>query len=141
MVNKYFYFFSFKLSNPNPYWMIKVIFSDMMCKNHQKFNFRQIAQFYKHKVQLNFFTCCYIFKTTMVQAFRKLRLMSGNILLHDYFEGCIEIANPKGVIFSSQGAKPRGMNNWLPRDWQFQCIPRNNRAIVFLHSLLNRQLI
>ena len=32
-----------------------------------------------------------------------------NILLHNHFEGCIEIANPKGVIISSQGAKPRGM--------------------------------
>ena len=31
------------------------------------------------------------------------------ILLHDHFEGCIEIANHKGVISSSQGAKPRGM--------------------------------
>ena len=30
------------------------------------------------------------------------------ILLHDHFEGCIEIANPEGLI-SSQGAKPRGM--------------------------------
>ena len=26
------------------------------------------------------------------------------ILLHDHFEGCIEIANPEGLI-SSQGAK------------------------------------
>ena len=42
--------------------------------------------------------------------------------------------------FSSQGAKPRGMKKWLPRDWQFQCIPRNDRAIVFLHSLLNEHL-
>ena len=33
-----------------------------------------------------------------------------NILLHDHFEGCIEIANPEGS-FSSQGAKPRGMKN------------------------------
>ena len=33
-----------------------------------------------------------------------------NIVLHDHFEGCIDIANPEGVIFSSQGAKPRGMN-------------------------------
>ena len=47
----------------------------------------------------------------------------------------------QGSHFSSQGAKPRGMNKWLTRDWQFQCIPRNNCAIVFLHSLLNRQLI
>ena len=37
-----------------------------------------------------------------------------NILLHDHFEGCIDIANPEGVIFSSQGAKPRGMKKMTP---------------------------
>ena len=26
-----------------------------------------------------------------------------------------------------------------PRDLQFQCIPRNDHAVVFLHGLLNRQ--
>ena len=32
-----------------------------------------------------------------------------NILLHDHFEGCIDIANPEGVILSSLGASPLGM--------------------------------
>ena len=32
------------------------------------------------------------------------------IVLHEHWEGCIEIANPAGLI-SSQGAKPRGMRN------------------------------
>ena len=27
----------------------------------------------------------------------------------------------------------------VPRDLQFQCIPKNDRAVVFLHGLLNRQ--
>ena len=29
------------------------------------------------------------------------------------------------------------MTKWVPRDWQYQCFPRNDRAIVFLHCLLN----
>ena len=33
------------------------------------------------------------------------------ILLHDHFSGCIEIANPSGVIYSSLGASPLGMKN------------------------------
>ena len=51
------------------------------------------------------------------------------ILLHDHFSGCIEIANPLGSFFIPRGFAPwdEKMN---PRDWQFQCIPRNDRAII-----------
>ena len=42
------------------------------------------------------------------------------------------------VLFHPKGRSPEGwrMN---PRDLQFQCIPRNDHAVVFLHGLLNRQ--
>ena len=33
-------------------------------------------------------------------------------------------------FFTSLGALPLGMKNELPRDWQYQCIPRNDRAII-----------
>ena len=46
----------------------------------------------------------------VVQRFGKVP-KNRNILLHDHFEGCIEIANPEGSFISSQGAKPRGMKN------------------------------
>ena len=69
-----------------------------------------------------------------------LGLNNSNILLHYYFEGCIEIANPEGSIFHPKGRSPEG---WRmdARDWQYQCIPRNDRAIVFLHSLLNKHIL
>ena len=139
---------------------------------------------------------CYFWVPKLLQSY-----FYCNILLHDHFEGCIEIANPEGLI-SSQGAKPLQalqnrlasiwQKNWnckgnffpivylvnyiaiyyctiisrdalklpipresffiprgeaprdekcLTRDFQFQCIPRNDRAIVFLHSLLHRQFL
>ena len=67
-------------------------------------------------------------------------VLNRTILLHDHFEGCIEIANPEGSFFHPKGRSPEGwkMN---PRDWQFQFIPRNDRAIVFLHSLLNKHTL
>ena len=34
-------------------------------------------------------------------------MASKNILLHDHFEGCIEIANHKEVIFILRGEAPR----------------------------------
>ena len=43
------------------------------------------------------------------------------------------------TIFHPKGRSPEGWTNWVPRDWQFQCIPRNDCAIVFLHWLLNWQ--
>ena len=49
----------------------------------------------------------------------------------------LKLPIPRDNNFSSQGAKPRGMTKWVPRDWQYQCFPRNDRAIVFLHCLLN----
>ena len=53
------------------------------------------------------------------------------ILLLDHFLGCIDIANPSGLNF----VIPRGFapwdENWVPRDWQYQCIPRNDRAIIY----------
>ena len=58
------------------------------------------------------------------------------ILLHNHFSGCIEIANPLGIIFFI----PRGFAPWdemNPRDWQFQCIPRNDRAIILCSIHLN----
>ena len=36
-----------------------------------------------------------------------IRLSKYIILLHDYFEGCIEIANPKGKFFIPRGEAPR----------------------------------
>ena len=61
-----------------------------------------------------------------------------NILLHEHWEGCIEIANPKGqIFFIPRGEAPRD-EKIFPRDLQFQCIPSNVPAVVFLYSLLNR---
>ena len=40
--------------------------------------------------------------------FSIVRLGVNNILLHDYFEGCIEIANPKGVFLHPKGRSPEG---------------------------------
>ena len=36
-----------------------------------------------------------------------MRYLKFLILLHDHFEGCIEIANHKGVIFIPRGEAPR----------------------------------
>ena len=56
------------------------------------------------------------------------------------FRGLHWNCQSRGFKFSSQGAKPRGMK-MNPRDWQFQCSPRNDRAIVFLHSLLKKHIM
>ena len=42
-------------------------------------------------------------------------------------------------FFITRGEAPRDDEKWAPRDWQYQCFPRNDRAIVFLHCLLNWQ--
>ena len=72
---------------------------------------------------------------------QKFELEKNIILLHDHFEGCIDIANPKRLNFHPKGRSPEGWQNWVTRDWQYQCIPRNDRAIVFLHGLLNKHKI
>ena len=55
---------------------------------------------------------------------------------NEHWEECIENANPAGLI-SSQGAKPQGMRNESQEIQQFQCIPNNVHAVVFLYNLLN----
>ena len=52
------------------------------------------------------------------------------ILLHDYFSGCIEIAKSLGTFFIPRGFAPWD-EKFVPWDLQFQCIPQNDRAITY----------
>ena len=52
------------------------------------------------------------------------------ILLHDHFSGCIEIAKSLGTFFIPRGFAPWD-EKFVPWDLQFQCIPQNDRAIIY----------
>ena len=63
---------------------------------------------------------------------------SSIILLHDRFEGGIDIANPKGPIFHPKGQSPEGWNG-SQEFAKIICLPIGDHAIVLLRSLLNEK--
>ena len=107
------------LTNIPPNWRI----FDRFCRNAQRFK-----EFFREFKFKQFHSICPIYLLYLCIGCLFSKLCRNTIARS--FLGMHWNCQSLGTHFHPSGLRPLGWKKWLPWDWQFQCIPRNDRAII-----------